>query len=106
MYISNILESVIKNDAHLTIITNAAILDLIHENYSSNVFDSLVDEDKIDIIETDYDLEMFFTACDNFSSLFLFFNRNFFDDSEMLLVKDEEMIKNALLMFSDFKKKF
>ena len=50
----------------------------------------------------DYDLEMFFTSCDNFSSLFLFFDKKLFDESEMLLIKDEENIKNAKTMFSYF----
>jgi predicted transcriptional regulator len=52
----------------------------------------------------DYDLEMFFTSCDNFSSLFLFYDKMLFDESEMLLIKDEENIKNAKSMFSYFKR--
>lgn len=95
MHINIILESLIKNDATLTIITNNSILDLIYENDSDNVFDSLIKEDRIEVILADYSLEMFFTSCDNFSSLFLFFDKMLFDDSEMLLIKDEENIKNA-----------
>ena len=106
MYISNILESVIKNDAHLTIITNAAILDLIHENDGEGRFNSLVEEERIKVILTDYDLEWFFSACDNFSSLFLFFNERSFDVSEMLLLKDEDDIKDAINLFNYFKDEF
>ena len=47
---------------------------------------------------------MFFTSCDNFSSLFLFYDKLLFDDSEMLLIKDEENIKNAKNMFSYFER--
>ena len=95
MYIDIILESLIRNDATLTLITNKPILDLIYENDADNAFDSLIKEGRIQAILTDYDLEMFFTSCDNFSSLFLFFDKMLFDDSEMLLIKDEENIKNA-----------
>jgi predicted transcriptional regulator len=103
MYIDIIVESLIRNDATLTIITNKPILDLIYENDPDNVFDSLIKEDKIHVILANYDLEMFFTSCDNFSSLFLFFDKMSFDDSEMLLIKDEENIKNAESMFNYFK---
>lgn len=106
MYMSRILETAAKNDASLTVITNAPILDLIRENDSEGLFASLVKKGRIDIIIADCDLEIFFTACDNFASLFLFFNRNLFDDSEMLLVRDEDGVKNALVMFSDFKSRF
>lgn len=102
MYIDIVLESLIENDATLNIITNNSILDLIYENDSDNVFKSLIRENKIQIILADYDLEMFFTSCDNFSSLFLFYDKMLFDDSEMLLIKDEENIKNAKNMFSYF----
>ncbi|WP_405290450.1 helix-turn-helix transcriptional regulator [Methanobrevibacter sp.] len=102
MYIDVVLETLIKNDATLNLITNNSILDLIHENDSKNVFNSLIKENKIQIILADYDLEMFFTSCDNFSSLFLFYDKMLFDDSEMLLIKDEENIKNAKNMFSYF----
>ena len=75
MHIDIILESLIKNDATLNIITNNSILDLIYKNDSDNVFNSLIKENKIQIILADYDLEMFFTSCDNFSSLFLFYDK-------------------------------
>ncbi|WP_462316031.1 transcriptional regulator FilR1 domain-containing protein, partial [Methanobrevibacter sp.] len=100
MYIDIILESLIENDATLTLITNKPILDLINENDADNAFDSLIKEGRIQAILADYDLEMFFTSCDNFSSLFLFFDKMLFDDSEMLLIKDEENIKNAKNMFN------
>lgn len=103
MHIDNVLESLIKNDATLTIITNKSILDLIYENDSDNLFDSLIKEDKIQVILADYNLEMFFTSCDNFSSLFLFYDKMLFDESEMLLIKDDENIKNAKHMFNYFK---
>lgn len=103
MYIEVILESLIRNDAILTIITNNSILDLIYENDSDNAFDSLVKEGRIQVMLVDYDLEMFFTSCDNFSSLFLFYDKMLFDESEMLLIKDEENIKNAKNLFNHFK---
>lgn len=103
MYIDVVLESLIRNDATLTLITNNPILELIHENDSENTFDSLIKEDKIQVILVEDNLEMFFTSCDNFSSLFLFFDEMLFDESEMLLIKDEENIKNAKSMFNHFK---
>ncbi len=106
MYIDIILESLVKNNGTLNIITNQAILDLIHENDSEGLFDSLEKEGRINITLTNHDLEMFFTACDNFSSLFLFFDKMLFDDSQMLLIKEEKDIKNAIGMFNFFKEAF
>ncbi|AMD18144.1 hypothetical protein TL18_09025 [Methanobrevibacter sp. YE315] len=102
MHIDTVLESLIENDSTLNIITNNTILDLIYENDADNVFNSLIKENKIQITLIDSDLEMFFTSCDNFSSLFLFYDKMLFDDSEMLLIKDEENIKNAKSMFNYF----
>ena len=104
MHIDIVLESLIRNGATLNIITNNTILDLIHENDTNNVFNSLIKENRIQVILADYDLEMFFTSCDNFSSLFLFYEKMLFDDSEMLLIKDEENLKNAKNMFNYFKR--
>ena len=106
IYMNIILESIMRNNATLNIITNKAILDLINENDEDNVFDSLVNDEKINIILTDDDLEMFFTACDNFSSLFLFYDKMSFDDSQMLLVKNEEDIENSMILFNYFKEEF
>ena len=106
IYMNIILESLIKNNGTLNIITNKAILDLIYENDEDNQFDSLVKEGKINITLTEYNLEMFFTACDNFSSLFLFYDKMLFDDSQMLFITDEENIKNAMNMFNSFKEDF
>ena len=103
MYIDVMLESLIRNDANLTLVTNDSILDVIYENDTDNVFDSLVNDGRIIIILTNKDLELFFTACDNFASLFLFFDRMVFDDSEMLLINEGENIKNAINMFNYFK---
>ncbi len=103
MHIDTILKHIIKNDATLILITNRDILDLIYENDHDDVFDSLIKSGRIEVILTSYDLEMFFTSCDNFSCLFLFFDKMLFDDSEMLLIKDEENIKNARNMFNHFK---
>ena len=106
MYIIIILDSLIKNEGILNIITNKSILDLIHENDDEIRFSSLVDEGRINVFLTDYDLEWFFSACDNFSSLFLFFNGRSFDVSEMLLIKDEDDIKDAVNLFNYFKDEF
>ena len=78
-------------------------MDLIYENDDDNHFERLVKEGRINIILTEHDLEMFFTACDNFSSLFLFFDKMQFDDSQMLLVKNEEAIENSMKVFNYFK---
>ena len=101
-YINVILNSLMGNDGVLNIITNDSILDLIHENDNGN-FDSLIGEGKVNIVLTDYDLEFFFTACDNFSALLLFFEHKSFDVSEMLLIKKEEELKNAIILFNSLK---
>lgn len=106
MYISIILDSLIKNNGVLNIITKSSILDLIYENDENDRFRSLVEEERINVILTDYDLEWFFSACDNFSSLFLFFDKRSFDVSEMLLIKDEDDIKEAINIFNYFKDEF
>ncbi len=106
MYISIILDSLIKNNGVLNIITKSSISDLIYENDENDRFRSLVEEKRINVILTDYDLEWFFSACDNFSSLFLFFDKRSFDVSEMLLIKDEEDIKEAINIFNYFKDEF
>ena len=106
MYISIILDSLIKNNGVLNIITKSSILDLIYENDENDRFRSLVEAERINVILTDYDLEWFFTACDNFSSLFLFFDRRSFDVSEMLLIKDEDDIKEAINIFNYFRDEF
>lgn len=82
MFIDTILDSLIKNDGSLNIITNNSILDLIYENDTEGKFNSLVENKRIDIVATDYDLELFFSACDNFASLFLFFDKRSFDISK------------------------
>lgn len=102
MYVDLISDVLMKNQAHLNLITNETILDLIYEEDFDNVFDSLVKDGKIDIYLTDYNLELFFTACDNFSSLSLFFDKQLFDDSEMLLIEDEKYIEEALKIFNSF----
>ena len=100
IYMNIILESLIKNDGTLSIITNKAISDLIYENDEDGVFDSLVKSGRINVFLTEHDLEMFFTSCDNFASLFLFFDKMLFDDSQMLLISDEVNIKDATNMFN------
>ena len=106
MYISIILDSLIKNEGTLNIITKNSILDLIYENDDEDRFNSLVEEGRINVILTDYDLEWFFSACDNFSSLSLFFDRRSFDVSEMLLIKNEEDVNDAINIFNYFKDEF
>ena len=106
MYISIILDCLIENNGFLNIITKNSILDLIYENDDNDRFRSLMEEGKINVILTDYDLEWFFSACDNFSSLFLFFNERSFDVSEMLLIKDGNEIRDAINLFNYFKDEF
>ncbi|MBE6511806.1 MAG: hypothetical protein E7Z75_01455 [Methanobrevibacter olleyae] len=102
MYVDLILGALLKNEGHLKLITNETILDLIYEEDFENIFDSLVKEGRIDVYLTEYNLELFFTVCDNFSSLSLFFDKQLFDDSEMLLIEDEDDIEDALRIFNSF----
>ncbi|AMD17938.1 hypothetical protein TL18_07810 [Methanobrevibacter sp. YE315] len=101
VFINIFIKSLIKNDGTLNLITNEIILDLIKENDVEGIFQKLVSEEKINIFISENDFKVFFTATDVFSSLFLFFDENHFDDGEMLLIEDN--IENSLALFDSYR---
>ena len=76
------------------------ILDLINENDVEGIFQKLVSEGKINIFLSEKEFKVFFTATDIFSSLFLFFDENHFDDGEMLLTEDRT--DDSLALFDSY----
>ncbi|WP_405269196.1 helix-turn-helix transcriptional regulator [Methanobrevibacter sp.] len=100
VFINIFVKSLLKNDGTLNLITNEIILDLINENDVEGIFQKLVSEEKIKIFLSKNDFKVFFTATDVFSSLFLFFDENHFDDGEMLLVEDN--IEDSLALFDSY----
>ena len=100
VFINIFVKSLIRNEGTLTLITNEIILDLINKNDVEGIFQKLVSEGKISIFLTKNDFKVFFTATDVFSSLFLFFDENHFDDGEMLLAEDN--IADSLALFDAY----
>ena len=100
VFINIFVKSLIKNDGILNIITNGIILDLIKENDAEGIFQKLVNEKRINVFLSENDFKVFFTATDVFSSLFLFFDENHFDDGEMLLAED--YIGDSLALFDSY----
>ena len=100
VFINIFVKSLIKNDGTLNLITNEIILDLINENDVEGIFQKLVSEGKINIFLSEKEFKVFFTATDIFSSLFLFFDENHFDDGEMLLTEDRT--DDSLALFDSY----
>ena len=100
VFINIFVKALTKNEATLNLITNEIILDLINENDVEGIFQKLVSEEKIKIFLSENDFKVFFTATDIFSSLFLFFDENHFDDGEMLLIEDN--IEDSLALFDSY----
>ena len=100
VFINIFVKSLIKNNGILNLITNEIILDLIKENDVEGIFQKLVNEERINVFLSENDFKLFFTATDVFSSLFLFFDENHFDDGEMLLAEDN--IEDSLALFDSY----
>lgn len=100
VFINIFVKSLIKNDGTLNLITNEIILDLINESDVEGIFQKLAGEGKINVFLSKNDFKVFFTATDIFSSLFLFFDENHFDDGEMLLIEDN--IDDSLALFDSY----
>lgn len=100
VFINVFVKALVKNDATLNLITNEIILDLIYKNDVEGIFQQLIDKGKINIHLSKNDFKVFLTATDTFSSVFLFFDENHFDDGEMLLIEDN--IKDSLALFDSY----
>lgn len=98
-----ILDSLIKNDGTLELITTEAILKVLYNSDSEGIFSSLVNSGKINLFVTEEVVETFLTSADNFASLYLFFDNKCYDDSAMLLIKDEESISRVSMFFNNYK---
>ena len=100
VFINIFVKALTKNDGTLNLITNEIILDLIYKNDVEGIFQQLVDEERINIFLSKNDFKIFLTATDVFSSVFLFFDENHFDDGEMLLSEDN--INDSLALFDSY----
>ena len=100
VFINIFVKSLTKNGGTLNLITNEIILDLINQNDVEGIFQKLVNDGKINVFLSENDFKVFFTATDIFSSLFLFFDDNHFDDGEMLLAEDD--IEDSLALFDSY----
>ena len=100
VFINVFVKSLTKNDGTLNIITNEIILDLIYKNDVEGIFQQLADEGKINISLSKNDFKVFLTSTDVFSSVFLFFDENHFDDGEMLMIEDN--LEDAFALFESY----
>ena len=103
IFMDALYDSIILHDGHLDLITTRNILDLIVKSDSDRYFKSLVRDKKIDYYVVDDVANIFFTATNTFTSLFLFFDDVVFDSSEMLFNNDESILDDAKRFFESYK---
>lgn len=102
IFMDALYDSIILHDGHLDLITTRNILDLIVKSDEDRYFKSLVRDKKIDYYIVDDVPNIFFTATDTFTSLFLFFDDVIFDSSEMLFSNDEFVISDAKRFYESY----
>ena len=85
---------------HIDLIINEEILEAMKRNDFFN--DTLIENEKIEIKSVKKDLKIFLTYSNEFMSLTLFFNDGHYDDSQMLIAKDEDALKWASLLYHKF----
>ena len=106
IFMDAIYDSIILHDGHLDLITTKNILDLIVKSDSDRYFKSLVRDKKIDYYIVDDIANIFFTATDTFTSLYLFFDDVVFDSSEMLFNDSESSVNDAKRFYESYKAHF
>lgn len=84
----------------LELLVSKEILSSIKRN--ANLNKALLKNEKANIKCVDYDLKLFLTRSNNFMSLTLFFKDGLYDDSQILIGKDENALKWALNLFKSF----
>lgn len=82
----------------LELIVNREILNSILNNDTLN--ESLIDNEKVTIRSIKRKINLFLTVSDDFMSLTLFFKDGHYDDSQILIAKDENALKWALNLIS------
>lgn len=103
IFMDAIYDSIILHDGHLDLITTRNILDLIVKSDSDKYFKALVRDKKIDYYLVDDIPNIFFTATNTFTSLYMFFDDVVFDSSEMLFNDDESIINDAKRFYESYK---
>ena len=90
-YAELILKFLDKNNGNLRLVTTEEIWNLIQKD-NKELCGKLLENNNLELNLTDQPLKLFFTVCDNFSSLFLYLDEDSFDDSSMLLIKDKKVL--------------
>ena len=89
-----------KKFKKLELIVSKKILKSIKQNRDLN--NALLENRKVKVRCIDNDLKLFLTRSDNFMSLTLFFKDGLYDDSQIMIGKDENAMKWALNLFKFF----
>lgn len=99
-YLINLLND--GNLKQLTILINTEILRKIKR--SRYLKKSLLENEHVNIIETDENFKIFLTFCRDFMTLTLFFKDNHYDDSQMIIDKHKSGIKWSEELFGYYKR--
>lgn len=96
IYSENHLKHLIRllkngNLKQLTLLINTEILQTMKK--SRYLKKSLIENEKVKIIETDKNFKIFLTFCRDFMTLTLFFKDNHYDDSQIIIDKHQSAIK-------------
>ncbi|SDA72388.1 helix-turn-helix transcriptional regulator [Methanobrevibacter millerae] len=103
IFMDCIYDTIINHNGYLDLITTKDIFDLIIKSDSEKYFKSLVRNKKINYYLVEDIANIFFTATNTFSSLFLFFDNLVFDNSEMFFIDDENLVKHAIRFYDSYK---
>ena len=103
IFMDRIYDTIINHNGYLDLITTKDIFDLIIKSDSEKYFKSLVRNKKINYYLVEDIANIFFTATNTFSSLFLFFDNLVFDNSEMFFIDDENLVKHAIRFYDSYK---
>lgn len=105
-HLDALLSSVEKNDGILELITSKVILQNIYNSDLSKRFFKLKANGKLKVWVTDTALHInkFLTCTENFTSLYLIYDSGIYDDSVMLLNKEENSLNKMNELFDYYKK--
>ena len=103
IFMNPFYELLIDHNGHLDLLTTKPIYDLIIKSDENNYFKTLVRDKKINYYIIDDLANIFFTVSDSFASIFLFFDDSILDNSEMILIKDEDGLVDANSFYNSYK---
>lgn len=83
---------------HLTLLINTEILQTM--NRSRYLKKSLIENENVNIIETQHELKLFLTYGESFMTLTLFFKDSHYDDSQILVAKNKNALKWSEQLFN------